>query len=234
MPRVPDKRAAEADTVVPPAPDPRSRGTTGAAAVSAAPALSAEELKHLFILTEIAEAGDRDGGELSQRGLAHRLGMAVGLVNAFLKKLARKGYIKVTTLPARRMKYFITPRGAAEKLRLTYEFLAFSYRYFREAHRNASNLFRDLSRAGVRRLAFYGAEDLTEVAALSLAENELELVAVADDEAVGRSCLGRTVVALDGLDGLSFDRIVLTTIRRREDAALLARLRAKGEVLRIY
>lgn len=191
--------------------------------------LRGEDLNSLQLLTAIAEQQ-----EVSQRTLAHRLGMAVGLVNAFVKRFARKGYIKIATLPARRMKYLLTPRGAAEKLRLTYEFLSFSYRSFREAHRNASNLFRDLARAGVKRLVFYGAEDLAEVAALSLEENGLELVAIVDDEAVGKVWLGRTVIALEGLDEVKFDRIVLTTIARRGDAELFARLEQKGEVLRIY
>lgn len=207
------------------------RPEPGASAAPVGPAarLRPDDLHRLQILTEISREGN-----LSQRALALRLGMAVGLVNAFIRKLVRKGYVKATTMPPRRMKYLLTPRGAMEKLRLTYEFLSFSYRYFREAHRNASNLFHDLARQGVRRLAFYGAEDIAEVAALSLADSGLELAAVADDEAAGRTWLGRKVISLDDLDGVKFDRIVLTTVRRRQDRELAARLAAKGPVLRIY
>ncbi|MDN5942376.1 MAG: winged helix-turn-helix transcriptional regulator [Nitrospira sp.] len=62
---------------------------------------------------------DRDGGA-TQRVLATKLGVALGMTNLYLKRLARKGYIKVTTTPRSRIRYLLTPQGCTEKSRLTY------------------------------------------------------------------------------------------------------------------
>src|SRR5438874_8738115 len=76
--------------------------------------------RDLEILTAIEE-----GRPLTQRALAERLGVALGLANLYLKRLARKGCIKIVEFPKKpaarkRLRYLLTPRGVAEKTRLTY------------------------------------------------------------------------------------------------------------------
>jgi len=63
------------------------------------------------------------GGEQSQRRLASELGVALGLVNAYLKRCINKGLVKVSEAPARRYAYYLTPHGFTEKSRLTVEYL---------------------------------------------------------------------------------------------------------------
>ena len=57
---------------------------------------------------------------VTQHTMARKLGVAHGLTNLYLKRLARKGCIKITTIPRYRIKYLLTPRGMTEKTRLTY------------------------------------------------------------------------------------------------------------------
>src|SRR5712675_978202 len=73
------------------------------------------------------------GGEQSQRRLASELGVALGLANAYLKRCVKKGLVKVRQAPARRYAYYLTPRGFAEKSRLTLEFMSYSFALFRRA-----------------------------------------------------------------------------------------------------
>ena len=70
---------------------------------------------------------------LTQRSLARELGIALGLANAYLKRCVTKGYIKVTHAPAKRYAYYLTPQGFAEKSRLTAQYLAISFDFFRLA-----------------------------------------------------------------------------------------------------
>ena len=49
-------------------------------------------------------------------GLAAELGMAVGLVNAYLNRCIQKGLVKATQAPARRYAYYLTPQGFARKI----------------------------------------------------------------------------------------------------------------------
>jgi len=60
--------------------------------------------------------------DVSQRHLAEHMGVALGMANSYLKRCVKKGWIKVTTAPANRYLYYLTPTGFAEKARLTGEF----------------------------------------------------------------------------------------------------------------
>ena len=74
-----------------------------------------------------------DDGAQSQRRIAEDLGIALGLVNAYLKRCVKKGYVKVSQAPARRYAYYLTPKGFAEKSRLTVQYLSDSFSFFRQA-----------------------------------------------------------------------------------------------------
>lgn len=68
---------------------------------------------------------------VTQRSLATRLGVALGLTNLYLKRLTRKGYIKITAIPSKRIGYLLTPQGFSEKAHLTYHCLHNSLSYYR-------------------------------------------------------------------------------------------------------
>ena len=52
------------------------------------------------ILLGLLESVERNGGQ-SQRHLASELGIALGLVNAYLKRCIKKGLVKVSGAPPR-------------------------------------------------------------------------------------------------------------------------------------
>jgi len=64
----------------------------------------------------------------TQRNISLRTGLSLGAVNILLKKMARKGLIKIEKLNTRTMRYILTPQGIKEKTRLTYQFVRSSYR----------------------------------------------------------------------------------------------------------
>src|SRR5258708_8497310 len=84
------------------------------------------------ILLGLLASVERDGAQ-SQRKLASELGIALGLVNAYLKRCVKKGLLKVSEAPARRYVYYLTPQGFAEKSKLTVDYLAYSFSFFRQA-----------------------------------------------------------------------------------------------------
>ena len=148
----------------------------------------------------------------SQRDLARELNISLGLVNSFLKRLVKKGYFKARHIPKNRMRYYLTPQGASEKSRLTYEYIQYSYNFYKEARQKLRDLYSGLEKQGVSRIVFYGAGDLAEIAYLSLQETNIELVAVFDDENIGKRFMRYTVVHPDRLTRLSFDRILITSM----------------------
>ncbi len=91
--------------------------------------------------------------EMTQARLAAQLGVAVGSVNWYIKRLIKKGYIKATRMKRNRLKYFVTPEGLALKARLTKEYMEASlrvYRELREAAQDALDRIRDEGYTAVR------------------------------------------------------------------------------------
>jgi DNA-binding MarR family transcriptional regulator len=115
---------------------------------------------------------------LTQRSVARELGIALGLTNAYLKRCVRKGLIKVSGVPTRRFAYYLTPQGFAEKSRLTTEYLAHSFSFFRRAREECGSIFGDAVMRGQKRLVLIGAGDLAEIARIVALEHQLELLGV--------------------------------------------------------
>ena len=169
------------------------------------------DIHALRILEEIEEDNSQ-----SQRELARKLNISLGLVNAFVKRLAHKGYFKVTTIPKNRARYMLTPRGFAEKTRLTYKFIQSSFHFYKRARGKLRTLLSTLENDGIQTVIFYGASDLAEIAYVSLEETSLELVAIVDDFKSG-GFLGLTVMRPSILTRLEYDKIIVTSIRSRDD-----------------
>ncbi len=74
------------------------------------------------------------------------------------------------------MRYLLTPKGAAEKTRLTYEYIQSSVVFYRDARHKVRQLFNDLTHGGYRSICFYGVSDLAEIAYLSMQETPIQLV----------------------------------------------------------
>jgi len=166
-----------------------------------------QDLRTLKILEEI----DNDYIP-SQRDLARKLNVSLGLVNSFIKRLAHKGYFKITTIPKNRVRYILTPKGAAEKARLTYQYIQYSIQYYRDTRNRLRDLFKELTEQEVRHVVFFGMSDLTEIAYISLQETPMRLAGVVDLEASDKKFMGYQVQSPTALAGLIFDRILITDV----------------------
>ena len=156
---------------------------------------------------------------LSQRELSRRLGIAVGLVNSYLKNLVSKGYVRVKNFPSNRYAYLLTPQGLAEKSRLAYQHLSYFTSLYTVARQDYLDLFRRLESSGVREVIFCGVDEVAEVAYLSLQETGLKLVAVMDDQRRGEQFFGVPVVSV--AEGVLLERaiLVITSLKRRDELA---------------
>src|SRR6202048_5194342 len=144
----------------------------------------------LSVLTSI----ERDSA-ITQRKLARELGIALGLANAYLRRCVRKGLVKMRQVPINRYAYYLTPQGLAEKSRLTAEYLAVSFDFFRRARNDCAPLFQQCEARGWQTVALYGAGDLAEIAILSAGETAVEVLCVIDPEHSGLRCGGCPAVS---------------------------------------
>jgi len=148
---------------------------------------------------------------ITQRTLASRLGMALGLTNLYLKRLVRKGYVKCVTISPNRLVYSLTPKGMARKARLTYEFMKYSLDFYRDARQHLRRSLVETV-AEQKRVAIFGTGDAAELVFLLIRDMGLELVAVfADGE--GRF-LGLPVRSIDDHATVPYDVLVVAVLER--------------------
>ena len=176
--------------------------------------------RDLQLLDEI----ERDA-EVTQRSLAKKLGVALGLTNLYLKRLAHKGHIKITTIPRHRIKYLLTPRGMAEKSRLTYLYMQYSLSYYRDMRQRLKRVLSGLSRAGAKRIVIYGTGELAELTYLSIREMDLTLVGFVNGEQ-GETFLSYPVWPVDALSHWEFDALLIADLQ--EAKQILARIVREG------
>ncbi len=173
------------------------------------------DARALEILTAIEE-----GRPLSQRALAERLGIALGLVNLYLRRMSRKGYVKITEFPAKpaarkRLHYLLTPKGLTEKSRLAYQHMLYSLNLFRRTRETLRGSLALLVAQGMKRVALYGPGEAAELAYLTLKEFGLEPVGVFAPSA-GGEFLGFPVQAAADLRPEDLDAVIVATFERPE------------------
>ena len=170
--------------------------------------MDVEARRELTVLEAIT-----DDQHITQRNLAAKLGIALGLTNIYLKRLIRKGYIKCVNVQANRLLYLITPQGIAEKSRLTYDFMDYALHLYREVRQHLTEVLRPCRDGGAQRIAVYGTGEAAELAYLSLKEQGLDVVAVFADEA-GGTFLGIPIRGLDECALVPFDRLIVATLNK--------------------
>jgi DNA-binding MarR family transcriptional regulator len=169
----------------------------------------ADDYRSLLLLDEISK-----NEAITQRDMSTKLGVALGLVNSYLKNLASKGYITISGIPRKRYRYYLTPKGFSEKARLTYHHLHNFTSLYRVARRDFLRLFRGIKESGAAEsVVFCGVDEVAEIAFLSLSEAGLKLRAIVDDEKAGKIFFGHTVLKTSEAPGAGGDLIVITSFR---------------------
>lgn len=164
-----------------------------------------EESRTLEILEAIEQ---RDN--MTQRHLADRMGVALGLANSYLKRCVRKGLVKVHQAPANRYLYYLTPKGFSEKSRLTAKYLSISFDFYRKAGNSFRHNFEYSNQQGWENILFCGISELSEIASLRIIEYGLEHKATYQPGATVDKFLGKPVIK--NLDECSdIDACLITT-----------------------
>ena len=170
-------------------------------------AMDVEDRRNLEALEAIAE-----DAHITQRSLASKLGMALGLTNIYLKRLVRKGYVKCVNVQSNRVLYLITPKGIAEKSRLAYEYMEYSLLVYREGRKHLKSVLRPYAQHPSTRIAIYGTGDAAELAYLCLKELGLEPVVVFETDRTGATFLGIPLVDITNHHTVEYDLMVVASI----------------------
>ena len=185
--------------------------------------------KHLDTLLEI-----KDNPSLSQRSLAHKLNISLGLTNAILQNLIYRGWIKAQKMTGRKILYLITPQGIARAANLVYDRFRETQNYYQYTKELLTSYFTDLYTKGKRRAVIYGTGQLAEITYLSLLDSPIKLNSILTDDSDSSSkkkFLGHEVLTLPDFSQKISEipnpnnLIILSTISQEENKILITEIK---------
>jgi DNA-binding MarR family transcriptional regulator len=169
-----------------------------------------QNIAELNILQEI-----ESNGNCTQRELARRSGLTLSYLNVYLKDLVRKGCVSVRDMPGRRLWYNLTPKGMAEKARMTLEYMKWSLAKYQDIRDRVRGVCQRLEKENKRDIVIFGVSDAAEIFYLATIEAGLNVVGVVDDSRAGKRWLNFSVKKVDSLKRkLPYDVIVIGDMDR--------------------
>lgn len=193
----------------------------------------AEALRDLRAL----EAIERNP-KVSQRELAQGMGVALGIVNACIRTLVRKGLIKIRGDNNRSISYHLTKKGLLHKSALAMQWTRNTIGFYQEARQRVALALGQLAQEGARRVVLYGAGELAEIVVIASRDAGVDVVGVlgSDDTYLRDELLDVPVRGFEMLDELEFDAIALCAAPAAGDAPRLraALVRGKDAPRRVY
>ena len=159
--------------------------------------------------------------EISQRRLARKLGIALGMANLLLRNLAGKGYVRMTRVGWKRWIYALTPSGMALKVHLTFDYVDRFLNHYRRVRRMLREDLSSLALDEDARVAIYSTSELAELVYLALRDMGIKSIDVFDNGSAGLRFLGMPVRNLDTIDEGKYTLVVVAAsgdldARRRE------------------
>ena len=135
----------------------------------------------------------KDNPSVTQRSLAHRLNISLGLTNAILQNLIHRGRIKAKKMTGRKILYLITPRGMTRATNLIYDRFRETQNYYQYTKELLTSYLNVLYSQGKRRAIIYGTNQLSEITYLSILDSPLKLHSILSDDTSKKKFLGRQV-----------------------------------------
>ncbi len=149
--------------------------------------------KHLDTLLELKE-----NPSLSQRSLAHKLNISLGLTNSILQNLIHRGLIKAKKMTGRKILYLITPKGMVQATNFIYDRVRETQHYYQYTKDLLTTHFTNLYDKGARKAVIYGTNQMAEITYLSLLDSPLKLHSILTDDPAPskKKFLGHEILAL--------------------------------------
>ncbi|MBU4228338.1 winged helix-turn-helix transcriptional regulator [bacterium] len=176
------------------------------------------ESKHLETLLEI-----KDNPSVSQRSLAHKLNISLGLTNSILKNLISRGWIKAKKDTGRKLLYLITPKGMANVSRLMYTRFQETLHYYHYTKDLLTAYLIKLYQQGEKTVNIYGTGQLAEITYYAGMSTPLKLNAIISDDPSKEKFLGHQTIPIENFlsqysseNNLSDQKIIILSTNNPE------------------
>ena len=120
------------------------------------------------LLNEIAQ-----DSKVTQANLSAHLGIAVGSVNWYIKRLINRGWVKVSRLDRTRLKYDLTAEGMSVFTQRAMMYARDSLKTYMSLRNKAKLLVSDIEHQGIKSVFLDGDDELMDILRLTCIENGL-------------------------------------------------------------
>jgi DNA-binding MarR family transcriptional regulator len=177
-----------------------------------------QDIRELSLLQELEK-----NPITSQRELSNKFGIALGVTNACLKRMARRGWIRIMSLNQRKIAYCLTPKGLAEKAKLTLHLISWTVQHYSTLKEIIESILLEMQRDGIKRIVFYGVSDEMEIAYISLQGVDLELIGIIEDEInadIGKKeVFGFELKDISQIVSMKPDAVLITSLLGQDERA---------------
>jgi DNA-binding MarR family transcriptional regulator len=189
------------------------------------------DMRELNILQELEK-----NPVISQRDLSNKFGIALGVTNACLKRMARRGWIRIMGLNQRRIRYYLTPQGFAEKAKLSLHLISWTVQHYAALKEIFGETFLEMQANGIERVVFYGVGDEMEIAYVTLQGVKLKLVGIVEDgEKIGRrEVFGFDLMDIREVETLKPDAVLITSLANQTERIEKLKTYVDSERVRIW
>jgi DNA-binding MarR family transcriptional regulator len=170
-----------------------------------------QEMRELNLLQELEK-----NPVISQRELSHKFGIALGVTNACLKRMALRGWIRIMNLNHHKIGYFLTPKGFAEKANLTLHLISWTVRHYSTLKDLIGKRLLEMQNKGIERIVFYGVSEEMEVAYITLQGINLKLVGIVEDDEnlKPKTIFGHELEPVSRIQELNPHGVLITSLER--------------------
>lgn len=126
---------------------------------------------------------------VTQANLSDRLGIAVGSVNWYIKRLITRGWVKVSHLDRTRLKYDLTPEGMKIFTQRALSYAQNSLKVYGQFRGKAKALVTELQDQGVQQVYLNGDDEIMDILRLTCIEAGIQVGNIPQDivlEAAGQ------------------------------------------------
>lgn len=155
---------------------------------------------------------------ISQRELSHKFGIALGVTNACLKRMVRRGWIRITGFNHHKIGYYLTATGFAEKAKLTLHLISWTVEHYSKLKDLIGKRLLEMENQGIERIVFYGVSDEMEIALITLQGTNLKLAGIIEDDEkyVSRIIFGYELEPVSRVKGLKPDAVLITSLLEQD------------------
>jgi DNA-binding MarR family transcriptional regulator len=112
---------------------------------------------------------------VTQARLSSRLGIAVGSVNWYIKRLIQRGWVKVSHLDRTRLKYDLTSEGMSVFTQRALQYARDSLKVYRDFRNKAIELVAELRRQGITEVYLAADDERGDILRLTCIESGIAL-----------------------------------------------------------